>query len=58
MIDPELQGAGPLLAPEMIFLEISPKNEPDSSNPVFVSDLFGTTSFSGENLNRIRNHLR
>ncbi|HNU40082.1 MAG: hypothetical protein GX463_00595 [Methanothrix sp.] len=42
MIDPELQGAGPLLAPEMIFLEISPKNEPDSSNSVFVSDLFGT----------------
>lgn len=42
MIDPELQGASPLLAPEMIFFEISPKNELDSSNSVFVSDLFGT----------------
>jgi len=42
MIDPELQGASPFLAPEMIFLEISPKNEPDSSNSVFVSDLFGS----------------
>ena len=58
MIDPELQGWASLLAQETICLEISPKNEPDSSNPVFVSDLFGTTSFSGENLNRIRNHLR